>query len=48
MIIFVFINWFDESFNSGEGMAAIPLIKECIRKRPELTILMTTTTVSAL
>ncbi|XP_050380411.1 probable 3-deoxy-D-manno-octulosonic acid transferase, mitochondrial isoform X2 [Argentina anserina] len=31
----------------GEGMSAIPVIKECIQKRPDLTILMTTTTFSA-
>lgn len=31
----------------GEGMAAIPVIKYCVQQQPSLTILMTTTTVSA-
>nr|XP_011466803.1 PREDICTED: probable 3-deoxy-D-manno-octulosonic acid transferase, mitochondrial isoform X1 [Fragaria vesca subsp. vesca] len=38
--------WF-HAVSLGEGMSAIPVIKECIRKRPDLTILMTTTTSSA-
>ncbi|PON56115.1 3-deoxy-D-manno-octulosonic-acid transferase, N-terminal [Parasponia andersonii] len=38
--------WF-HAVSLGEGVAAIPVIKECIRMRPELTILMTTTTASA-
>ncbi|XP_062117477.1 probable 3-deoxy-D-manno-octulosonic acid transferase, mitochondrial [Humulus lupulus] len=38
--------WF-HAVSLGEGVAAIPVIKECIRKRPGLTILMTTTTASA-
>lgn len=33
---------------SGEGMAAIPVIKRCVHCRPDLSILMTTTTFSAL
>lgn len=33
---------------SGEGMAAIPVIKRCLRELPHFTLLMTTTTVSAL
>ena len=33
---------------SGEGMAAIPVIKRCIEERPDCTILMTSTTASAL
>ncbi|XP_024012140.1 probable 3-deoxy-D-manno-octulosonic acid transferase, mitochondrial isoform X1 [Eutrema salsugineum] len=32
---------------SGEGMAAIPVIRRCNDMKPDLTILMTTTTVSA-
>ncbi|XP_030492706.2 probable 3-deoxy-D-manno-octulosonic acid transferase, mitochondrial [Cannabis sativa] len=38
--------WF-HAVSLGEGVAAIPVIKECIRKKPELNILMTTTTASA-
>ncbi|KAL9227863.1 hypothetical protein vseg_003505 [Gypsophila vaccaria] len=30
----------------GEGMAAIPVIRQCLIERPELNILMTTTTLS--
>jgi 3-deoxy-D-manno-octulosonic-acid transferase len=33
---------------AGEGMAAIPVIKECVKWRPDLNILLTTTTMSAL
>lgn len=33
---------------SGEGMAAIPVIKRCLRELPHFILLMTTTTVSAL
>ncbi|XP_042515943.1 probable 3-deoxy-D-manno-octulosonic acid transferase, mitochondrial isoform X2 [Macadamia integrifolia] len=38
--------WF-HAVSLGEGMAAIPIIKHCIQQRPDLTILMTTTTTSA-
>ncbi|XP_043724967.1 probable 3-deoxy-D-manno-octulosonic acid transferase, mitochondrial isoform X1 [Telopea speciosissima] len=38
--------WF-HAVSLGEGMAAIPIIKHCIQQRPDLTILMTTTTNSA-
>ncbi|KAF3441738.1 hypothetical protein FNV43_RR15653 [Rhamnella rubrinervis] len=38
--------WF-HAVSLGEGVTAIPVIKECIQRRPDLTILMTTTTVSA-
>ncbi|XP_021810945.1 probable 3-deoxy-D-manno-octulosonic acid transferase, mitochondrial isoform X1 [Prunus avium] len=38
--------WF-HAVSLGEGMAAIPVIKQCIQRRPDLTILMTTTTSSA-
>ncbi|GMH23176.1 hypothetical protein Nepgr_025019 [Nepenthes gracilis] len=38
--------WF-HAVSLGEGMAAIPVIRSCVRKRPDLNILMTTTTVSA-
>ncbi|KAL5545957.1 hypothetical protein UlMin_005644 [Ulmus minor] len=38
--------WF-HAVSLGEGVAAIPVIKECAQRRPDLTILMTTTTVSA-
>ncbi|KAJ4980215.1 hypothetical protein NE237_010995 [Protea cynaroides] len=38
--------WF-HAVSLGEGMAAIPIIKRCIQQRPDLTILMTTTTTSA-
>ncbi|KAK3017517.1 hypothetical protein RJ639_006122, partial [Escallonia herrerae] len=31
----------------GEGMAAIPVIKGCIQRRPDVNVLMTTTTLSA-
>lgn len=39
--------WF-HAVSLGEGMAAIPVIKNCRRMRPDLHILMTTTTYSAL
>ncbi|XP_024955953.1 probable 3-deoxy-D-manno-octulosonic acid transferase, mitochondrial isoform X4 [Citrus sinensis] len=38
--------WF-HAVSLGEGMAAIPVIKHCRRLRPDLHILMTTTTYSA-
>ncbi|XP_054800960.1 probable 3-deoxy-D-manno-octulosonic acid transferase, mitochondrial isoform X2 [Prosopis cineraria] len=38
--------WF-HAVSLGEGMAAIPVVKQCIRTIPNLTILMTTTTMSA-
>ncbi|EXC33896.1 hypothetical protein L484_012784 [Morus notabilis] len=38
--------WF-HAVSLGEGLTAIPVIKECIRRRPDLNILMTTTTTSA-
>ncbi|KAA8518637.1 hypothetical protein F0562_016111 [Nyssa sinensis] len=38
--------WF-HAVSLGEGMAAIPVIKQCVQRRPNITILMTTTTVSA-
>ncbi|XP_044474257.1 probable 3-deoxy-D-manno-octulosonic acid transferase, mitochondrial isoform X2 [Mangifera indica] len=38
--------WFHAA-SLGEGIAAIPVIKHCRRLRPNLTILMTTTTYSA-
>ncbi|KAI4300405.1 hypothetical protein L6164_033788 [Bauhinia variegata] len=38
--------WF-HAVSLGEGMIAIPVIKQCIQKMPNLTILMTTTTMSA-
>ncbi|RVW48188.1 putative 3-deoxy-D-manno-octulosonic acid transferase, mitochondrial [Vitis vinifera] len=39
--------WFHTA-SLGEGMAAIPVIKRCIEERPDCTILMTSTTASAL
>ncbi|KAJ6969311.1 KDO transferase A [Populus alba x Populus x berolinensis] len=39
--------WF-HAVSLGEGMAAIPVIKECVKWRPDLNILLTTTTMSAL
>lgn len=33
---------------AGEGLATIPIIKQCIQRRPDLVVLMTTTTYSAL
>ncbi|KAF5194957.1 3-deoxy-D-manno-octulosonic acid transferase [Thalictrum thalictroides] len=38
--------WF-HAVSLGEGMAAIPVIKQCVQKQPQFTILMTTTTTSA-
>ncbi|KAF9665100.1 hypothetical protein SADUNF_Sadunf16G0087100 [Salix dunnii] len=38
--------WF-HAVSLGEGMAAIPMIKECVKWRPDLNILLTTTTMSA-
>ncbi|XAR69692.1 Lipid IV(A) 3-deoxy-D-manno-octulosonic acid transferase [Bertholletia excelsa] len=38
--------WF-HAVSLGEGMAAIPVIKRCLERRPDLNILMTTTTLSA-
>ncbi|CAN1352236.1 Probable 3-deoxy-D-manno-octulosonic acid transferase, mitochondrial [Linum perenne] len=38
--------WF-HAVSLGEGMAAIPVVKECVHRRPDLNILMTTTTNSA-
>nr|GMC79587.1 probable 3-deoxy-D-manno-octulosonic acid transferase, mitochondrial isoform X1 [Ipomoea batatas] len=38
--------WF-HAVSLGEGMAAIPVIKCCIERRPDVSVLMTTTTASA-
>lgn len=38
--------WF-HAVSLGEGMAAIPVINRCVQQRPDVTVLMTTTTVSA-
>ncbi|KAI9122326.1 hypothetical protein K1719_007015 [Acacia pycnantha] len=38
--------WF-HAVSLGEGMAALPVVKECIQRIPNLTILMTATTMSA-
>ncbi|XP_009627230.1 probable 3-deoxy-D-manno-octulosonic acid transferase, mitochondrial isoform X2 [Nicotiana tomentosiformis] len=38
--------WF-HAVSLGEGMCAIPVIKCCIERRPDVTVLMTTTTTSA-
>ncbi|KAG8376655.1 hypothetical protein BUALT_Bualt09G0086100 [Buddleja alternifolia] len=38
--------WF-HAVSLGEGLAAIPVIKCCLDKRPDVTVLMTTTTASA-
>ncbi|KAL7264907.1 hypothetical protein ACSBR1_002793 [Camellia fascicularis] len=38
--------WF-HAVSLGEGMAAIPVVKCCIERRPDINILMTTTTLSA-
>ncbi|KAG6437286.1 hypothetical protein SASPL_102199 [Salvia splendens] len=38
--------WF-HAVSLGEGLAAIPVIKCCLERRPDVTVLMTTTTVSA-
>nr|POF09424.1 putative 3-deoxy-d-manno-octulosonic acid transferase, mitochondrial [Quercus suber] len=39
--------WF-HAVSLGEGITAIPIIKECMKQRPDVNVLMTTTTVSAL
>ena len=36
------------NYQSGEGMAAIPVIKRCMEEKPDCAILMTSTTASAL
>ncbi|XP_009122671.1 probable 3-deoxy-D-manno-octulosonic acid transferase, mitochondrial [Brassica rapa] len=41
-----YLVWF-HAVSLGEGMAAIPVIRRCNEMKPEMTILMTTTTVSA-
>lgn len=38
--------WF-HAVSLGEGMCAIPVIKCCVERRPDVTVLMTTTTTSA-
>ncbi|KAI3738191.1 hypothetical protein L2E82_28212 [Cichorium intybus] len=38
--------WF-HAVSLGEGMSVVPVIKRCIERRPDVTILMTTTTTSA-
>ncbi|XP_057779320.1 probable 3-deoxy-D-manno-octulosonic acid transferase, mitochondrial isoform X3 [Salvia miltiorrhiza] len=38
--------WF-HAVSLGEGLAAIPVIKCCLERRPDVTVLMTTSTVSA-
>ncbi|KAJ4882369.1 putative 3-deoxy-D-manno-octulosonic acid transferase [Raphanus sativus] len=38
--------WF-HAVSLGEGMAAVPVIRRCNEMKPEMTILMTTTTLSA-
>ncbi|CAA0830372.1 Probable 3-deoxy-D-manno-octulosonic acid transferase- mitochondrial [Striga hermonthica] len=38
--------WF-HAVSLGEGLAAIPVIKCCLEKRPDVAVLMTTTTTSA-
>ncbi|XP_071908367.1 probable 3-deoxy-D-manno-octulosonic acid transferase, mitochondrial isoform X2 [Coffea arabica] len=38
--------WF-HAVSLGEGMAAIPVIKCCLTRRPDVTVLMTSTTLSA-
>ncbi|XP_020104138.1 probable 3-deoxy-D-manno-octulosonic acid transferase, mitochondrial isoform X5 [Ananas comosus] len=38
--------WF-HAVSLGEGLASIPLIKHCLRHRPDFLVLMTTTTLSA-
>jgi 3-deoxy-D-manno-octulosonic-acid transferase len=38
--------WF-HAVSLGEGMAAIPVVRCCIKRRPDVTVLMTTTTTSA-
>ncbi|XP_057740448.1 probable 3-deoxy-D-manno-octulosonic acid transferase, mitochondrial isoform X2 [Arachis stenosperma] len=38
--------WF-HAVSLGEGMAAVPVIRECVRKMPNVNVLMTITTMSA-
>ncbi|MQM16216.1 hypothetical protein Taro_049177, partial [Colocasia esculenta] len=38
--------WF-HAVSLGEGLAAIPVIRRCVQQRPDVAVLMTTTTVSA-
>ncbi|XP_021986084.1 probable 3-deoxy-D-manno-octulosonic acid transferase, mitochondrial isoform X2 [Helianthus annuus] len=38
--------WF-HAVSLGEGMCVVPVIKRCVEQRPDLTVLMTTTTASA-
>ncbi|XP_021757313.1 probable 3-deoxy-D-manno-octulosonic acid transferase, mitochondrial [Chenopodium quinoa] len=38
--------WF-HAVSLGEGMAAIPVIRRCLTERPDINILMTTTTLAA-
>ncbi|KAI7754221.1 hypothetical protein M8C21_017085 [Ambrosia artemisiifolia] len=38
--------WF-HAVSLGEGMCVIPVIKRCVERRPDITVLMTTTTASA-
>ncbi|KAL8135881.1 putative 3-deoxy-D-manno-octulosonic acid transferase, mitochondrial isoform X1 [Apium graveolens] len=38
--------WF-HAVSLGEGLAAVPVIKRCVQRRPDVTVLLTTTTLSA-
>ncbi|KAI3683846.1 hypothetical protein L1987_84361 [Smallanthus sonchifolius] len=38
--------WF-HAVSLGEGMCVIPVIKRCVERRPDVTVLMTTSTASA-
>ncbi|KAL7616089.1 hypothetical protein Lser_V15G01966 [Lactuca serriola] len=38
--------WF-HAVSLGEGMSVVPVIKRCVERRPDVTVLMTTTTASA-
>ncbi|KAJ0958549.1 putative transferase [Helianthus annuus] len=38
--------WF-HAVSLGEGMCVVPVIKRCVKQRPDVTVLMTTTTASA-
>ncbi|XP_017243592.1 probable 3-deoxy-D-manno-octulosonic acid transferase, mitochondrial isoform X2 [Daucus carota subsp. sativus] len=38
--------WF-HAVSLGEGLAALPVIKRCVQRRPDVTVLLTTTTLSA-
>ncbi|XP_076884583.1 putative 3-deoxy-D-manno-octulosonic acid transferase, mitochondrial [Bidens hawaiensis] len=38
--------WF-HAVSLGEGMCVVPVIKRCVERRPDVTVLMTTTTASA-